>query len=100
MKSKHQTINTTTLNNNLCINCGICKVVCPFDAIKMQRNKYGEINPIIDKKICQICGICVKHCPNSVDKIKRLAMPDEIIKFDYNISEQEDFQYINSKGND
>lgn len=33
------------------------------------------------------------------DKIKRLAIPDEIIKFDYNISEQEDFQYINSKGN-
>ena len=66
-------IQNTTLKNNLCINCGICKVVCPFDAIKMQRNKYGEINPVIDKKICKNCGICVKHCPNSIDKYQNLA---------------------------
>ena len=41
-----------TIKDNLCINCGLCRTVCKFDAIKMERNKYGELNPVINKEKC------------------------------------------------
>lgn len=59
-----------TLKKDLCVNCGICKVVCPNNAIKMKRNIFGELNPKIDKKKCTNCGICLNFCPNSKEKIK------------------------------
>ena len=68
-----KTIFMQTLKYDLCINCGICKVVCPKVAICMKKNKYGELNPKIDKEKCINCGICSKYCPNTNDKRKEEA---------------------------
>ena len=67
------TIKDRTVKHDLCINCGICKIVCKYKAIKMELNKYGELNPVIDKNQCKNCGICIKYCPNSIDKYQNLA---------------------------
>lgn len=64
------TVLTKTLKHDLCINCGICKVACKFGAITMERNKYGEVNPVIDKTKCKNCGACVKFCPNTKEKLQ------------------------------
>lgn len=69
-KGKKNTIVSTTLKHDLCINCGICKTACPQSAIKMIANKYGELNPIIDKTKCTNCGICAKVCPNAKESMK------------------------------
>lgn len=59
----------TTVKNDRCINCGICKVVCPTNAICLKLNKYNEKKPIIDKDKCVNCGLCSKYCPNTENKI-------------------------------
>lgn len=69
-----------TLKDNLCINCGICKTVCKFDAIKMVRNKYGEVNPVIDHEKCKNCGQCLKFCP--MDKQKLEGIVQDLSKMD------------------
>ena len=53
---------------NLCCLCGICKAVCPVDAITIPDNK-----PIIDENKCIHCGLCNYHCP-------RTSMPLNILK--------------------
>lgn len=45
-----------------CYGCGLCKNVCPKNAIKMIENKDGFFNPVIDKEKCINCGLCSKTC--------------------------------------
>ena len=65
-----KTILENTLKHDLCINCGICKTVCPESAISLNSNKYGELIPYINKDKCTNCGICTRFCPNTYEKIK------------------------------
>lgn len=48
-----------------CIKCGLCKGVCPGDAITMDRE---ENFPVIDKALCLECTQCVKVCPKNAIK--------------------------------
>lgn len=50
-------------NENKCVGCWMCIMVCPFGAIS--RNMEGK--KVASK--CDLCGeeeipVCVKHCPN------------------------------------
>ncbi len=65
---KKNVINDTLKNNN-CVNCGICKLVCPVNAISLQLNKYIEKVPTLDENKCNNCGLCTLYCPNTKDKI-------------------------------
>ena len=71
---KQHNVNDSTLKHNLCINCGLCKFVCPQNAITMERNKYGEINPVIDKSKCTNCKLCSVSCPSTYKKLKEEAL--------------------------
>lgn len=50
-----------TANLGLCVSCGICKSVCPRNAIEMVFSK-GQYLPVISDE-CNACGICLKICP-------------------------------------
>lgn len=49
-----------TIDNNLCISCGICKAVCPKRCINMVK-KNGLYTPAIDSS-CVNCGVCYGVC--------------------------------------
>lgn len=51
-----------TVNDNLCISCGICKAVCPVNCIRYEKEK-GLWVPVIDKEKCIQCGKCYQICP-------------------------------------
>ncbi len=45
------------VNGNLCVRCGACVSVCPFDAIEATD---GTVAP---NERCTDCGICKQLCP-------------------------------------
>ena len=61
-----------------CIACGLCKMICPADAItlgmKVEKIKSGKLtykkilHPIqsINMGRCVSCGLCVEICPEKI----------------------------------
>ncbi|WFD12281.1 4Fe-4S binding protein [Tepidibacter hydrothermalis] len=45
------------VDNDKCISCGICKKLCPYEAITI------EDKLVIDEEKCFGCGLCVSKCP-------------------------------------
>lgn len=50
-------------NENLCTGCAACVNACPFDAISMQSDAEGFLQPIVDSIKCKNCGKCERACP-------------------------------------
>lgn len=52
------------VSNKLCLGCGVCKSVCPADAIDIVI-VHGEYRPRVDSSKClgSKCGKCMKTCP-------------------------------------
>ena len=46
-----------------CTGCSACFAVCPHDAISMQRDEEGFLQPVVDGRVCVKCGLCEKVCP-------------------------------------
>lgn len=54
-----------------CIECGICKRVCPPHAISYD----DEDKPVIDLGLCIFCGECVDACPvNALSRSKEYEL--------------------------
>ncbi len=56
-------MNINTVQKRECIGCHVCKSVCKFNAITMQKDDAGFLYPAIDEKQCINCGACTNHCP-------------------------------------
>lgn len=46
-----------------CTGCGLCSNVCSRNAISMEWNADGFLEPTVDTQVCINCGLCVKKCP-------------------------------------
>jgi len=65
-----------TLDKNLCTGCGICKIICPREAIEIktipktagQKTKHAIIN--VDELKCHYCGVCNSMCPFGALKVQ------------------------------
>ena len=48
-----------------CVGCGICKKVCPANAINYIKDENGKvISYTFDLKKCIFCGNCMYYCPH------------------------------------
>lgn len=52
-------VNHPVVDEDNCGRCGICRSVCPYDAITIPEDDYPEFDPLL----CQSCGLCVSSCP-------------------------------------
>lgn len=68
------TIESLTVEKELCVSCGICAGACPQQCISFVREN-GQYIPHIDEKSCIGCGICTKVCASSAEgeEYKRYA---------------------------
>jgi len=56
---------TTRWKKEICINCNLCWVVCPHDAI--QNDAEGNMVGVDEDK-CTNCGLCIVACPTKPEK--------------------------------
>ncbi len=52
-------VNHPEVNEDNCGKCGICRSVCPYEAITIPEDGYPKFDPLL----CQSCGLCVSSCP-------------------------------------
>lgn len=53
-----------------CIGCGICKKVCPSNAIVYEKDEFGKVvTYTFDLKKCIFCGNCMYYCPQKAIKM-------------------------------
>ncbi len=45
-----------------CCGCGLCKSICPKDAITMKADDEGFVYPVIDNDKCINCKLCEREC--------------------------------------
>ncbi len=56
-------LTTAIVDNELCVGCGLCELICPYQANSMiQLNPKKEVAFTDDIK-CKGCGTCVAACP-------------------------------------
>jgi MinD superfamily P-loop ATPase len=54
-----------TIDPDRCLDCGVCKQVCRFDAIHMVNDSYS-----VDPIACDGCAACVYQCPEAAIEMK------------------------------
>jgi heterodisulfide reductase subunit A len=55
------------VKTNWCAGCGICELVCPYDARKIDPETHvAEVVEVL----CQACGACAAACPSGVTEQK------------------------------
>ncbi|TRO55345.1 hydrogenase iron-sulfur subunit, partial [Candidatus Bathyarchaeota archaeon] len=52
-------VNHPEVNEDNCGKCGICRSVCPYEAISIPEDSFPQFDPLL----CQSCGLCVSSCP-------------------------------------
>ena len=50
---------TLQLDQDTCVGCGICEIVCPHGVFTLQESKAQ----IVDHDGCIECGACAYNCP-------------------------------------
>ncbi len=53
---------TSEVDQDRCIGCGLCEIVCPFNAIRVEKTEKGRIARTIIAS-CKGCGVCGAGCP-------------------------------------
>lgn len=47
------------LDEECCVGCGLCEIVCPQRVLAMQGHKAR----VVDRDRCMECGACATNCP-------------------------------------
>jgi NADPH-dependent glutamate synthase beta subunit-like oxidoreductase/Pyruvate/2-oxoacid:ferredoxin oxidoreductase delta subunit len=52
------------VNEEICSGCGVCVLLCSYDAIKLEKSGDVAVAVINDHR-CKRCGVCVAACPSA-----------------------------------
>jgi heterodisulfide reductase subunit A len=51
--------NTSEIDTDTCIGCGLCVSLCPYHAIDKTDDNKAQVN----RALCEGCGLCAASCP-------------------------------------
>lgn len=57
---------TLTLDQDKCVGCGMCLIVCPRAVLAMDNRQAG----IKDRDACMECGACARNCPTGAVRVQ------------------------------
>lgn len=57
--------NTLEYDPKLCINCGMCSIVCPHGVFITN----GKVAQLVNQEACMECGACQLNCPTNAIKV-------------------------------
>jgi heterodisulfide reductase subunit A len=56
-----------------CVGCGKCVQTCPFGAIKLVEDRFGNPKAEVVETVCQGCGICTVTCPQGAIQLEHFT---------------------------
>jgi ferredoxin len=59
-------VTTLKLDEEACIGCGMCTVVCPHAVFAVEEKKAR----ILERDRCMECGACARNCPVTAIEVK------------------------------
>ena len=57
---------TLALDQEKCVGCGMCLMVCPQEVLSMDNGSVG----ILNRDRCMECGACARNCPTEAITVK------------------------------
>jgi len=65
MSAKKVTIEplTATVDEDLCVGCGLCTELCPYGAPELVQSEKGGSKARVIEALCHGCGTCAASCP-------------------------------------
>ncbi len=60
----------------LCIACGACYAICPFNAIDLRIS--SSVIPEINEMNCRTCKLCIATCPSAKNSSTMLEQPEAL----------------------
>ncbi len=89
-------MNLITVNEEKCINCGLCVKDCPVKLLKMGTHGPEEIDKA--NANCIACGHCTAICPNAAIDNKKSPLRDQIELKDFSkLSETQAEYFLRSR---
>lgn len=55
-----------------CTGCACCYNICNHNAIMMQEDMEGFLQPIVNQETCVECGLCLQRCP----ELNKISLPE------------------------
>ncbi len=74
-------IPSIAVKQDSCGGCGICAVLCSYDAIKLVPAAKGMV-AVVDELKCKRCGVCAAACPADAITIEHLTGAEMMTKIE------------------